>query len=231
MGRIFNGTMKTFLEFLKEVPVIGILRDIPEGAEESCVKTASQCGLKAIEVTMNTSAAEKIIGNLRNVANPLGIRVGAGTVRNERDLEKALSAGAEFIVSPNAVKNVIETCVSCRIPSIPGALSPTEVQNAYEWGATCVKIFPVENVGGASYIRALRGPFRDIPLLACGGVSAKNVADYLRSGCDLVAFGGSIFSAEQMQNGNWESIGEKLSLFIKNATSELYPKFQNQRTV
>jgi len=213
--------MNNFLSFLQDVPVVGILRDIPKGEEEACVKAAAQSGLKAIEVTMNTDAATSIISKLKSFAKPFGIQVGAGTVRNMQDLEKALDAGAEFIVSPNSVEAVIRKCVERNIPDIPGALSPTEVQNAYDWGATCVKIFPVSNVGGPSYIKALRGPFRDIPLLACGGVSNENVADYFKSGVNLVAFGASIFKPTLMQSGDWETIGKNLSQFIETVKSAL----------
>ena len=213
--------MNHFLSFLQDVPVVGILRDIPEGTEEACAKTAAECGLKAIEVTMNTDAATSIISKLKSFANPLGIQVGAGTVRNLHDLDKALDAGAEFIVSPNYVQAVIRKCVEKNIPDIPGALSPTEVQNAYDWGATCVKIFPVANVGGPSYIKALRGPFRDIPLLACGGVSNENVADYFKSGVNLVAFGASIFKPSLMQSNDWETIGKNLDKFINTVKAAL----------
>lgn len=218
------------LNFLKEVPVVGILRDIPKGTERRCVETSLACGLKAIEVTMNTRAAASIIAGLKKAAEPFGIRVGAGTVRNVKDLDVALEAGAEFIVSPNTVEDVIRKCACENVPSIPGALSPTEVQFAYDCGATCVKVFPVGNVGGASYIRALRGPFRDIPLLACGGVSEDNVRDYLLSGADLVAFGGSIFKPSLMEADDWETIREKLSNFIENAKSAQRLKSLPMRT-
>ncbi len=208
-----------FLTFLQDIPVVGILRDIPEGAEEACAKISAECGLKAIEVTMNTSAAASIIEKLKAAARPLGILVGAGTVRNIQDLECALSAGAEFIVSPNTVRDVIEKCARKNVPSIPGALSPTEVQTAYDSGATCVKVFPVNCVGGPAYIKALRGPFRDIPLLACGGVSTENVKEFILGGADLVAFGGSIFKPSLMREKAWESIARKLSEFIKTAAA------------
>ena len=126
-----------------------------------------------------------------------------------------MDAGAEFIVSPNTVSEVIRKCAEENIPSIPGALSPTEVQAAYEAGATCVKIFPANCVGGPSYIKALRGPFRDIPLLACGGVSKENAGDYLRSGANLVAFGASIFKPDLMRANDWETIGKNLSEFLR----------------
>lgn len=213
--------MNKLLSSLQDMPVVGILRDIPEGAEESCAKTTAKCGLKAIEVTMNTDAAASIIARLKRFAKPLGIQVGAGTVRNLKDLDKALAAGAEFIVSPNTVEAVIRKCVEENIPDIPGALTPTEIQSAYEFGASCVKIFPVSHVGGPSYIKALRGPFRDIPLLACGGVSTENVADYFKSGVSLVAFGASIFKPARMQANDWETIGKDLSIFIESVKSAI----------
>lgn len=200
-----------FLEFLKEMPVIGILRDIPRGAEEMCAATAHKCGLKAIEVTMNTDGAPEIIDALHQACKSYGILVGAGTVRHDKDLERALHAGASFIVTPNTRTNIIRTAAGSNTPIIPGALTPTEVQKAYDLGATAVKVFPVDCVGGSKYIKALRGPFRDIPLLACSGVNPENAADYIKAGANLLAFGGSIFSAKLMQEGNWDEIGRRLT--------------------
>ena len=202
------------LEFIKPMPVVGILRDIPQGAEEACVKTAAQCGLKAIEVTMNTANAAEIIASLKTAAKPHGITVGAGTVRHGHDLEKALAAGAEFIVTPNTRNEIIRLSCTAGIPIIPGALTPTEVQKAFDLGATAVKIFPVNCVGGPEYIKALRGPFRDIPLMACGGVNAENVQDYLKAGANFVSFGGSIFDPKLMTKGDWKTIEDKLGKLL-----------------
>ena len=202
------------LEFLKPMPVVGILRDIPQGAEEACVKTAADCGLKAIEVTMNTAAATEIIAKLKACAKPFGISVGAGTVRHGSDLEKALAAGAEFIVTPNTRNEIIRLSCTAGIPIIPGALTPTEVQKAFDLGATAVKIFPVNCVGGPEYIKALRGPFRDIPLMACGGVNADNVQNYFKAGANLVSFGASIFDVKLMQQGDWSTISDKLKKLL-----------------
>ena len=202
------------LEFLEPMPVVGILRDIPQGAEEACVKTAAECGLKAIEVTMNTANAAEIIASLKAAAKPNGIAVGAGTVRHGHDLEKALAAGAEFIVTPNTRNEIIRLSCTAGIPIIPGALTPTEVQKAFDLGASAVKIFPVNCVGGPEYIKALRGPFHGIPLLACGGVNPQNAKDYLNAGANLLAFGGSIFNAKLMAEGNWDEIKKRLALLL-----------------
>jgi 2-dehydro-3-deoxyphosphogluconate aldolase/(4S)-4-hydroxy-2-oxoglutarate aldolase len=202
------------LEFLKPMPVVGILRDIPQGAEEACVKTAAQCGLKAIEVTMNTANAAEIIAALKTAAKPLDITVGAGTVRHGHDLEKALAAGAEFIVTPNTRNEIIRLSCTAGVPIIPGALTPTEVQKAFDLGASAVKIFPVNCVGGPEYIKALRGPFRDIPLMACGGVNPENAQAYFKAGANLVSFGASIFDPKLMAAGDWKTIAEKLNKLL-----------------
>ena len=202
------------LEFLKPMPVVGILRDIPQGAEEACVNTAAQCGLKAIEVTMNTANAAAIIASLKAAAKPHGIAVGAGTVRHGYDLEKALAAGAEFIVTPNTRSEIIRLSCTAGVPIIPGALTPTEVQKAFDLGASAVKIFPVNCVGGPEYIKALRGPFRDIPLMACGGVNAENAQDYFKAGANLVSFGASIFNPTLMAAGDWDTIANKLKALL-----------------
>ena len=202
------------LEFLKPMPVVGILRDIPQGAEEACVKTAVDCGLKAIEVTMNTANAAEIIAALKTAAKPLNIAVGAGTVRHGHDLEKALAAGAEFIVTPNTRNEIIRLSCTAGVPIIPGALTPTEVQKAFDLGASAVKIFPVNCVGGPEYIKALRGPFRDIPLMACGGVNPENAQAYFKAGANLVSFGASIFDPKLMAAGDWKTIAEKLNKLL-----------------
>ena len=209
------------LEFLKPMPVVGILRDIPQGTETACVETAAKCGLKAIEVTMNTAAAEEIIAALKSAAKPLGITVGAGTVRHGHDLDRAIAAGAEFIVTPNTRNEIIRLSATARIPIIPGALTPTEVQKAFDLGATAVKIFPVNCVGGPEYIKALRGPFRDIPLMACGGVNAENVAGYLKAGANLVSFGASIYNPSLMKENKWDEIANKLTALLKAVETTL----------
>ena len=196
------------------MPVVGILRDIPQGAEEACVNTAVKCGLKAIEVTMNTKDAEAIIAAIKAAAKPHGITVGAGTVRHGNDLEKAIAAGAEFIVTPNTRNEIIRLSATARIPIIPGALTPTEVQKAFDLGATAVKIFPVNCVGGPEYIKALRGPFRDIPLMACGGVNAENAQAYLKAGSNLVSFGASIFNPTLMKENKWDEIETRLTKLL-----------------
>ena len=147
--------------------------------------------------------------------------MGAGTVRHESDLKKALDAGAEFIVTPNTRNEIIRYSNTAGIPIIPGALTPTEVQKAFDLGATAVKVFPVNCVGGPEYIKALRGPFRDIPLMACGGINPQNAADYLHAGANLLSFGASIFAPKLMESGDWEEIGMRLTTLLDSVKKAL----------
>lgn len=203
-----------FNKAVKKMPVIGILRDIPLGQEKECVRTSVAQGLTLIEVTMNTKNAIEILKTLKEAAKETELVVGAGTVRTLEELNLALDAGAGFIVSPTTIPEIIEKGNSLGIPMIPGALTPTEIEIAYRAGATCVKVFPVDALGGPSYIKSLRGPFRDIPLLACGGVHTENAKTYFDASANLLAFGGSIFKPSLMNAGEWDEIGKNLKEFL-----------------
>jgi 2-dehydro-3-deoxyphosphogluconate aldolase/(4S)-4-hydroxy-2-oxoglutarate aldolase len=104
----------------------------------------------------------------------------------------------------------VKICVQKNIPCIPGALTPTEIMQTFMLGATAVKIFPVSALGGEKYIKELRGPFKKIPLLACGGIKESNAKAHFEAGCDFISFGASIFSISDMENGNWQNIEEKI---------------------
>ncbi len=207
----------TLPDLLRTNPFVGIARGLPATQASACARMCITTGLSCIEVPLNTPAADQALSALAQECLNLNIMVGAGTVRTSADLGTALAAGAQFIVSPNTNADVIQECVARNIPCFPGALTPTEIETAFRLGATAVKVFPVGALGGVSYIKELRGPFRDIPLLACGGVSTANAAAYLEAGCDLLAFGGSIFAPQAMQQGQWDLIGEKVAQLLRAA--------------
>ena len=163
------------------VPVVGILRGIEADFFADLMQASFAMGLQAIEVTMNTRDAEKMVAAQRPFV-PVGKYLGMGTIRNLDEAERAVTAGAMFLVTPNIDLQVIGYARAQRIPIIVGALTPTEVYNAWSGGADMVKVFPCTALGGASYIRELRGPFDRIPLVAVGGVTADNVPTYFAAG-------------------------------------------------
>ena len=200
----------SFLSELRARPYIGILRGISFEQIPGIATACKKASLPFLEITMNTIGAVDLIRALRHECKPLGILVGAGTVRTLDDLNRSLDAGAEFVVSPSLSLPVVKECLKREIPCLPGALTPGEIQNAFDAGATCVKVFPAKALGGPTYFKELRGPFHDIPLLACGGVDTKNVAEYFQSGADAVAFGASIFRKEWLESGEFHKITDAI---------------------
>jgi len=201
------------LDTFKQKPLLSILRGIDINMIEPLVDIVIASGLYAIEITMNTENAPKLISTMKKYANGK-LSVGAGTVLNMNDLDLALKAGAEFIVSPILDKDVIGYCAKNNIPNFPGAYTPQEVYNAWNEGATMVKIFPVK-FQGHEYIKELKGPLNKIEMLACGGINAENITKFFEAGASAVAFGGEVFKKEWLAKNEYTKIQEYLCLIAK----------------
>ena len=197
-----------------EVPVIGILRGIDAEVFGPLMQAAFAAGLQAIEVTINTSGAEAIITANRDLV-PTGKYLGMGTIRNLAEAGKAHAAGAMFFVTPNVEPEVIAFGRGKEIPVIAGALTPTEVYKAWEAGASMVKVFPSRSLGGPVYIKELKGPFDDIPLVAVGGVTIENVREYFQAGATAVGVGISLFGEHAVRAGDWDAVGKNVEKFIQ----------------
>jgi 2-dehydro-3-deoxyphosphogluconate aldolase/(4S)-4-hydroxy-2-oxoglutarate aldolase len=206
-----------FLEEFRKSPFLGIIRGLPPKQVLNCIETCVNTNLKFIEVPLNTENAALTLKNLCKEGKKRELVVGAGTVITERNLQIALDCDAKFIVSPGTNSALVEKCAEKNIPCIPGALTPTEIMQTFMLGATAIKVFPVSALGGEKYIKELRGPFKEIPLLACGGVKENNIKDYFEAGCDFVSFGASVFSISDMESGNWESIEERIARLFSNS--------------
>lgn len=196
-----------------DVPVIGILRGVEADFFSEIMSASFAEGLQAIEVTMNTNQAEKIVGKNRHSV-PSGKFLGMGTIRNLEEARRAIEVGAMYIVTPNLDLSVIEYAQLKSIPIIAGALTPTEVYKAWVAGADMVKVFPCRPMGGVNYIRDLRGPLEHIPLVAVGGVTARNVRDYLVAGATAVGVSSSLFGKDAIKNKNIEILARNVSKFI-----------------
>jgi len=197
----------------KKKPVMGILRGIRPGQIEPLVEAVISSGLETIEITMNTKGAEAMIKR----AAALGrgkLSLGAGTVLNMAGLKSALSAGATFIVTPVFIPEVMKYCLRRKIAVFPGAFSPLEIYNAWRLGATMVKVFPAKFFG-PEYFKELKGPFDDIKLLACGGVTPENIGAYFSNGASAVSFGASVFRKEWLEAGDFLSIRNLIKGYLK----------------
>jgi len=197
----------------RKLPVVGILRFFKRAEVERLVPASLEGGLCNIEVTMNTAGAEDLI---RLTADLVGARgnVGAGTVTTIETLDRALRAGATFIVTPAVVPDVIQACVARKIPVMPGALTPTEILSAWRLGATMVKIFPADQLGPA-HLKALKAPFPEIPLMPTGGVTVETLPAFKKAGADAFGVGGPLFDPKQVAAGNWGWFREQAARFAQ----------------
>ena len=204
---------KMDLNAFRKLPILGIVRGIGKKDLEPLFDAALGGGLRAIEITMNTPDAPALIRSaVRGYKKDMAI--GAGTVVNLKNFNEALRSGASFIVAPVADETIISAAVRRKVPIFPGALTPGEIYRAWNLGATMVKVFPA-GLLGPDYFKEMKGPFRDIELLACGGVTAENLPSYFASGASAVSFGASIFRGDFIRQKKFSVIRREVEKFVK----------------
>ncbi len=171
-------------------------------------------GLDIAEITMTVPNAIRV---MERVTEKFGERVllGAGTILDPESCRAALLAGAEFLVTPSLDVRVIEMAHRYSKPCIPGALTPTEVVTAWQAGADMVKIFPCGPVGGAKYIKALRGPFPHIDFVPTGGVTLETTPQFIQAGAAAVAVGGELVDLKALRAGKLEQITANARAFLE----------------
>jgi 2-dehydro-3-deoxyphosphogluconate aldolase/(4S)-4-hydroxy-2-oxoglutarate aldolase len=199
-------------ELFEKVPIVGILRNIAFEDFKNVFLACQNVGLTNLEITMNTPAVEKMISYACENSEGL-MNIGAGTVCSESDLDRALKAGSQFIVTPIISKEVIEKCVALGIPIFPGAYTPTEIYTAWSLGAKVVKVFPATALG-PSFIKDLKGPLDQIKLLPTGGVSLDNIQDFKAAGAAGYGIGSQLFNKKLIADKNWKGLQEHIEQYI-----------------
>jgi 2-dehydro-3-deoxyphosphogluconate aldolase/(4S)-4-hydroxy-2-oxoglutarate aldolase len=211
MFHIYKKILKPHIMLIN--PILAILRGIEEKHVPRLAKSFINASIDTVEITMNTPNAPDLIRKMIHTSENR-LTVGAGTVLTLKDLDMALNAGSKFIVTPVVNTEVIKACVQKGIQVFPGALTPTEVWEAWNAGATMVKVFPA-SMFGPTYFKELRGPFNNIKLMAVGGVKPDNINEYFSCGAQAVAIGGSIFSKERLDKDNYSEIENDLFELVK----------------
>jgi 2-dehydro-3-deoxyphosphogluconate aldolase / (4S)-4-hydroxy-2-oxoglutarate aldolase len=199
---------RKFNDLFHRLPLVGILRGFRPDQIEPIVKACVAGGLTNIEITMNTDGAADQVRTAIEVAEGK-MNIGAGTVTSRERLDAAIDAGASFIITPAVIPEVIECSVDMGLPVIPGAFTPTEVWQAWEAGATMVKLFPADH-GGPAYVKSLKGPFPEISLMATGGISLDTIEDYLKAGVEGFGLGSPLYQREKVDAGDWEWMTEQV---------------------
>ena len=200
-------------EIFDRIPVVGILRNVPRRKMEALTEHYLKAGLGTLEVTMNSEEAAATISSLVKLYGGQ-LNIGAGTVCTMEDLDKALQAGAQFIVTPIVSEQVIRACVSQQIPVFAGAFTPTEIYHAWQLGASMVKVFPASQLGPA-YIKEVLAPLNQIKLLPTGGVSIDNFTEFLEAGAKGVGMGSQLFPKHLLSNEQSTEFSRFLANFVK----------------
>ena len=196
-----------WIKLVQQQQAIAIIRASGIEQGRQMAKAVAKGGMELIEITWNSEASAELINQLRSELP--GCRIGTGTLLNLDHLEQAIAAGAQFLFTPHVDRAMIRSAAQRGVPLIPGALSPTEIVTAWATGASCVKVFPVQAVGGVSYIKSLQGPLGHIPLIPTGGVTLENAKEFLLSGALAVGLSGQLFPQQLVIDENWEAIAQR----------------------
>jgi 2-dehydro-3-deoxyphosphogluconate aldolase/(4S)-4-hydroxy-2-oxoglutarate aldolase len=200
-------------ELFRKAPIVGIVRNLTLDEVTQILPIYREAGLTTIEITMNTPGAEEIIRYALEHESE-GLNIGAGTVCTKDDLENALEAGAQFIVTPVINKKVIKSCVKKGTPVFPGGFSPTELFTAWSYGAAMVKIYPATSLG-AEYIRDLKAPLNTLKVLPTGGINLDNMQDFLKAGADGLGIGSQLFDKQLIRNKDWTGLKLHFEKFVQ----------------
>jgi len=219
-------TRKELLARVATDQIIGVVRENSAESAAAVAEAYAQNGIRLLEVTLTTPDAMELISTLSQRYGPDGIVIAAGTVRSSNDAALARRAGAQIMVSPHTDVHVIEYAVENDLLCIAGASTPTEIIRAWEAGCDIVKVYPAMYLGGPDYIRTIRGPIRDVPMLAGGPVPLDTIETYLDAGCVAVNLGPSLAVPDLVRTRQWEEIGRRVILatsIIQSRRSAMAP--------
>lgn len=203
--------MSGMLELLLQHKIVAILRGIEDRHADDTARALIDGGIHMMEITMNTEGAAVMIERWRTKFDGKAA-VGAGTVTDVELAEQAVAAGAQFLISPNLDEEVIAYGRERGLSVWPGVMTPTEIVKAWKAGADAVKIFPMGTLG-VGYLKEIRGPLNDIPMMATGGVDLHNIADYFKAGANAVGMGGKLVNLEWVREGKFDQVTERARQF------------------
>ncbi len=210
---------QSWLTLLQQHRTIAVIRTSRLSLGCQMAQAIASGGMPLIEITWNSDRAPELISQLRRELPHCTI--GTGTLLNLEQLQQAIEAGAQFLFTPHVNTTLIEAAVEAGVPIVPGALTPTEIVTAWHSGATCVKVFPIEAVGGANYIKSLQGPLGHIPLIPTGGVTLENAKEFIKAGAIAVGLSGDLFPKPLIAAEDWDAIAQRAKTLKQQLATEL----------
>ena len=199
---------------IKDTGLIPVVRATSADEAMRVIDAIREGGVSVLEVTMTVPGA---VGVIEQLTKKYGsdVLVGAGTVLDAETARACMLSGAQFVVSPALNLETIECCRRYGVAVLPGALTPTEVLQAWTAGADFVKVFPAGALGGASYLKALKAPLPHIELVPTGGVSLKTAADFIKAGASALGVGADLVDLKAIRDGQASVITERAKQFVQ----------------
>ncbi|MBP0017048.1 MAG: bifunctional 4-hydroxy-2-oxoglutarate aldolase/2-dehydro-3-deoxy-phosphogluconate aldolase [Cyanobacteria bacterium SBLK] len=209
-------SLSNWLQQLQQERIIAVIRSPDWQLGRKMARAAIAGGINFIEIAWNSDRPAFLIEKLRHEF-PHSF-IGVGTIISSQQLARAIDAGVQFIFSPHADPQLIQEAIAAKIPVVPGALTPTEIISAWQAGATCVKVFPIQTVGGANYLKAIKAPLENIPLIPTGGVTLENTVELIEAGAIAVGLSSKLFPPALIQTEDWQAIAQRAAL-LKQITN------------
>jgi 2-dehydro-3-deoxyphosphogluconate aldolase/(4S)-4-hydroxy-2-oxoglutarate aldolase len=199
---------------IRDVGIIPVVRATSADEAMQAIDAIHEGGVNVLEITMTVPGA---VGIIEQLSKKYGheVLVGAGTVLDPETARVCILSGAQFVVSPALNTDTIAMCRRYGIAVMPGALTPTEVVQAWTAGADFVKVFPAGAMGGASYLKALKAPLPQIELVPTGGVSLKTAADFIKAGASALGVGADLVDLKAIRDGQASVITERAKQFVQ----------------
>lgn len=199
---------------IRDIGIIPVVRATSADEAMRAIDAIREGGVSVLEITMTVPGAVSVIEQLaKNYGSD--VLVGAGTVLDPETARACILSGAKFVVSPALNVETIECCRRYGVTVMPGALTPTEVVQAWTAGADFVKVFPAGALGGASYLKALKAPLPQIELVPTGGVSLKTAADFIKAGASALGVGADLVDLKAIRDGQASIITERAKQYVE----------------
>jgi len=208
-----------------EIGIVPVVRATSAKQAMQAAEAVAAGGIPVVEVTMTVPGAIEVIAQLAKTVGG-DVLIGAGTVLDAETAQRCVDAGAQFLVSPGFDLATVQFAKKSELLIMAGALTPTEVITAWKAGSDFVKVFPCGTVGGAKYIKALKAPLPQVPMVPTGGVNLNTAAEFIQAGSAALGIGGELVSASALKSGNTAEITEtarKFVAIVKEALAALSP--------
>ncbi|SEA80092.1 2-dehydro-3-deoxyphosphogluconate aldolase / (4S)-4-hydroxy-2-oxoglutarate aldolase [Thalassobacillus cyri] len=203
---------EAILERLVSSGIVAVVRKVDPNKVHHVVQAFVDGGVSSIEITMESEGAVQVIRELKERHGD-NVLVGAGTLLNKDQAKEAIDAGSDFVFAPTLDKETIEYTTSQGVIMIPGVFTPTEIYQAYQWGANMVKIFPA-TVVGPQFFKDVNGPLGHIPKMPTGGINLENLGDFLRAGAVAAGVGGSLVNKAMIDQEDWQGLKELAKKYV-----------------